>query len=485
MKRLVLTCAVVAMLATTAAAGSSAATTLCVGGSGCYATLQAALAAAHDGDTIAVAPGTYAGGVTVDVGVTIQGAGAGRTTIKGGGPVLTIGTFLGASEPTVAIRGVTVTGGDNTSSPDETVGQGGGVWIPVGANQTTGATVTIADSVITGNTVATPETAPPGGFCGPLACGFDDGGGIDNGGNLTMTNTQVTNNLVGGSTGVASGDGSGGILNRSQGSLVLRDSLISGNRVLALGPNGRGANAGGLANDGALTVDGVVVDGNSAQLDDVFPGGIDDGAFAGGIDLEGSKTVTIRDTVVSRNRVSSSDAVGDEYGYAGGILAASGTLQLSSSTIVGNQVSVKSSGSAYEDGGGIEVDGTATIVKSLISGNTVSGSAGTGGQAVAQGGGIANVGTTTLQNSIVSLNSVLATGTGGLAQGGGIWNSVFNQGDPPPQLTLVDTAVTGNRIAAGPGVTMQGGGVYSSGPLLRTRAPIAANVPDQCVGDGC
>src|SRR5438552_13976922 len=46
-----------------AATSSSAqsASTLCVGGGpGCYATIQAALAAASDGDTIDVAPGTYA-----------------------------------------------------------------------------------------------------------------------------------------------------------------------------------------------------------------------------------------------------------------------------------------------------------------------------------------------------------------------------------------------------------------------------------------
>ena len=37
------------------------AATLCVGtGSGCYSTIQAAVNAAHDGDRIAIGPGTYA-----------------------------------------------------------------------------------------------------------------------------------------------------------------------------------------------------------------------------------------------------------------------------------------------------------------------------------------------------------------------------------------------------------------------------------------
>ena len=78
---------------------------------GCYATLQSAFDAAHDGDRIRINPGTYAGGVTVRVSVHIKGAGAASTIISGGGPVLTVGEANAASEPTVTISGVTITGG--------------------------------------------------------------------------------------------------------------------------------------------------------------------------------------------------------------------------------------------------------------------------------------------------------------------------------------------------------------------------------------
>jgi hypothetical protein len=68
------------------------AATLCVGtGSGCYSTIQAAVNAAHDGDRIAIGPGTYAGGITVDVSVLLAGVGP-ATRISGGGPVVTIGS---------------------------------------------------------------------------------------------------------------------------------------------------------------------------------------------------------------------------------------------------------------------------------------------------------------------------------------------------------------------------------------------------------
>src|SRR3954454_946256 len=85
---------------------------VCVGGkASCFPTLQAAVDAAHNGDTISIAPGTYAGGVTIDVSVKLVGAGSGSTIISGGGSVLTIGTFGASSEPTVSIEGVTITGG--------------------------------------------------------------------------------------------------------------------------------------------------------------------------------------------------------------------------------------------------------------------------------------------------------------------------------------------------------------------------------------
>jgi hypothetical protein len=46
-------------------------------GRGCFAA-QPAIAAAADGDTITLAPGTYAGGITIDKSIRVQGAGAAR-----------------------------------------------------------------------------------------------------------------------------------------------------------------------------------------------------------------------------------------------------------------------------------------------------------------------------------------------------------------------------------------------------------------------
>ena len=73
---------------------------------------------------------------------------------RGGGPVLTIGAAVAPSEPTVTIRGATVTGGVTIGNSPPESGRGGGIYIPRAAGPSTGATVTIRDSVIRGNSVA-------------------------------------------------------------------------------------------------------------------------------------------------------------------------------------------------------------------------------------------------------------------------------------------------------------------------------------------
>jgi nitrous oxidase accessory protein NosD len=74
--------------------------------SGCaFNQIAPALAATNNGDTIAIAAGTYDGGFTIDKSLKLVGAGAGSTFISGGGPVVTIGEVFAASEPTVSITG--------------------------------------------------------------------------------------------------------------------------------------------------------------------------------------------------------------------------------------------------------------------------------------------------------------------------------------------------------------------------------------------
>src|SRR2546426_12504447 len=75
-----------------AGAGPASTATRAVCPSGCaFPTVTAALAAAHDGDKIAIGAGTYSGGLTIDKSISLLGAGSGLVTIGGGGPVVRIG----------------------------------------------------------------------------------------------------------------------------------------------------------------------------------------------------------------------------------------------------------------------------------------------------------------------------------------------------------------------------------------------------------
>src|SRR6266852_6227487 len=216
--RRLLLAGLVAAAAAAAGSGTVAAATLTVCPSGCaFSQIGPAVAAAKNGDTIAVAAGTYQGGITIDVSVKLTGAGAGRTIISGGGPVLTIGTFGAASEPTVSIDGVTVTGGVTRSSPESVPCTGkAGVWAAGGGIEGPpstdfsggacndfggGATVTITNSVITGNRVAPSDTVPFAA-CGGCPVAWAFGGGIDTSGSLTLANTTVSDNRIGSASGL-------------------------------------------------------------------------------------------------------------------------------------------------------------------------------------------------------------------------------------------------------------------------------------------
>ena len=81
----------------------------------------------------------------------------------------------------------------------------------------------------------------------------------------------------------------------------------------------------------------------------------------------------------------------------------------------------------------------------------------------------------------ISGNTGRATGPTGTAQGGGIWNGVEFAG-PQVQLTLDHTTVTHNSLSGSPGITVQGGGLFTTLPVALTHSVIAGNTPDQCFG---
>ncbi len=515
MRQLVLAvCAIgIAAVGAGATADRALAGSLCVGsGAHCFATIQAAVDAANDGDFIHVGPGTFVGGITIDTSVKLIGAGAGATTISGGGPVLTIGDADAPSEPTVAIKGATITGGVNTAAP----ALGGGIYVPASSNGR-GATVTISDSVVTGNHAA-PASADPG--CGGLPAALGSGGGIDNAGAMTLTNVLATNNEAG--SNVASDADGGGIMNERGATLTLRNSVVSGNVVRVTTPNGRFAAGGGIftRKGSTLTIHASVVNGNTVDYATSVPaddlcGGL---AQAGGIKIGGDETttVTIRNTAISGNSVLATSSNGDLIAFAGGI-DDDGSLVLLDSTVSNNRVSGTSEASVFLDAGALEIDGAAVISNTRFTDNSVSATAPSGsalsqagailtatpdlvitgdsvisgnsassttvtGSAIVQGGGILNGGSLELRNTPVGDNTATASGPSGIAQGGGIWNSALLDEVSTVQLTLRDSAVTHNALNGSPGITLQGGGLFTTFPVTLKDSLIATNTPDQCYG---
>jgi len=517
-----------------AAAPNASPGKLCVGsGSGCYATIQAAADAAHDGNTITVEPGTFAGGVTIDVSIRLVGAGAGRTVISGGGPVLTIGEFGASDEPTVSIDGVTITGGVTRSSPESTpfTGQegvfaaGGGVEIPPNADFSGGARVTITNSVISGNRVAPTDTVPGDVQCpsgDPCPFAFAGGGGIDSWGTLTLANTRVSNNRVGSASGLSAvtSDADGGAITSFIGPLTISGSTIDGNEASATGPNGRFAEGGGIAaTGGSVTLSDSSLTDNTALLEASLPNSVEQLANGGGLHVAGDVSkATIANTTIAGNSVSMTNSVGDAEAFAGGLLVDLGIdFTMSNSVVSGNSVSSRtlagSSGDAEGDSGAGALLGTisnsrftansvratsaagnaaafagalidfGSITNSVLDRNQVHASSPTGTAFAAGGAIVVDEPGLTLRNSEVSGNTVDADAASGSAQGGGIFDAAIEDGPPGGPLTLLSSAITGNALSGGPGISLQGGGLYLQGePLTLRNSEMAHNVPNDCFG---
>jgi hypothetical protein len=192
------------------------------------------------------------------------------------------------------------------------------------------------------------------------ATGADSvGGGINNAGNLTLTDCILDHD-----TAIFGG----GLFNN--GNVTLTGCILDHDSA-GLG--------GGLYNNGTATLTGCTLSNDSAQ------------GTGGGVWNDG--TVTLTGCTLSN----------DSAGGGGGIFSLT-TLTLTGCTL--------SNDSAPTGGGGIEISGTATLTGCTLSNDLATGSGG--------GGGIDNGGTLTLTNCTLSNDSVSGAGLFG---GGGLFNN--------------------------------------------------------------
>jgi len=244
------------------------------------ATIQAAIDAASDGDTVLVAPGTYQENIDFKgKAITVTSSGGPQvTTIDGGqnGSVVAFHTNEGLSS---VLSGFTITNGFGTfaSSYD-----GGGVWI-------SGASPTITSNIVTNN----------------QAC---NGAGIAVyfGSPLIQANT-ITENTQGGCSGGTDG---GGILLQGNGSAQIIGNTITNNTIYF---DGGGI---GLFAAGTPTIKNNIIAGNSATYQ------------GGAISMVNGSAATIVQNVI----------VGNSASQGGGIywLGGSGGPILVNNTIAAN-----------------------------------------------------------------------------------------------------------------------------------------------------
>jgi hypothetical protein len=155
-------------------------------------------------------------------GVTVRGPGAGRLVISGDHASRVLEVLPGDG---VTLSGLTITGGlANAPGSGSPTGRGGGVYVDAGAS------LTMIDSVVAGNTANANPVAAPGSS---TVSGM--GGGIYNGGTLTLLDDVVRGNTANAASALQGNsiqvDGmGGGIFNAySTGTLTVADSAIDGN----------------------------------------------------------------------------------------------------------------------------------------------------------------------------------------------------------------------------------------------------------------
>ena len=501
---LALACAAAAAVSVASLASAASAATRCVGARpGCYPTLQAAIDASSDGDTISVLPGVYAGGVTITKNLSVVGSGAAVTIVRGGGPVIAIGQFFSGPTITVSLSRLTITGGSNTTAPVPFDPFGGGVWIePTAAGATN--VVTISDSVITANHSGA------------------EGGGIADAGQLTLVNSVVSGNTAGSAAGQRAKGG--GIWTSSPGgtgSLTMRNDIVTGNVAEKDGGDGYRVEGGGIeVQDGeTFSIANSIVSDNRAVSSSQTDAPTDLLVDGAGIRVGDGGTATISNTTIGDNVATANAPLGEPTAADAGLVVSDSVLTLSNTTISGNRdvLVARSTEDPGPSGSVFEFDGQATISNVRVVGNsasitTTSGVAGatgavlafdldpqaallsnseisgnsvfaqsSSGSAAIDGAGLTNNGALVLHNDVIRGNSGFALAPAGTAQGGGIWNgTVF---DPTaPTLTIDSSAVTGNAVGGSAGIASAGGGIFTSFPVTLVHTLVAGNRPDQCTG---
>jgi parallel beta-helix repeat protein len=265
-------------------------------------TIQAAINAAKNGDTVLVAPGTYFENINFGgKAITVKSSGGNKVTIIDGGHANSVVTFDTGEGRKSVLHGFTIQNGDGGASSSY---EGGGIRI-------FNASPTVTGNIVTNN----------------VACG--DGGGIA----VEFSSALVQGNIISNNSqsGCSGGTGGAGINVGGAGSAQIIGNTIENNTW------GSG-NGGGIAlfAAGTPTLKNNIIRGNVAT-------GVSPAAQGGGISIVNDSDAIIVQNLIYNNTAGQGSGIyfGVPYGSPGPILI--------NNTIVGTDSS--SQGSAvYADG---------------------------------------------------------------------------------------------------------------------------------------
>jgi hypothetical protein len=358
--------------------------------------------------------------------VEIIGPGSTNLAISGG---FVNRVFRNNAGSTSSISGLTIKGGWAVASFLEGPYGGGGVY--------NGGNLTLSNCVITGNTVIVTVFDQFGG-ARPVG-----GGGIDNRGTLTLESSLVSSNTARGPSSSDGGPGfGGGIFNG--GFLLINKSSILGNSAVGLtgisaGSSPPAASGGGIYSVGTVVVVRSTISGNLCGQGQDADGNGGDGGSGGGV--YNTSVATFRDCTINGNRAGNGGSGGGAFvfppfpggkGGSGGGIYNSGTARLTNCTVHGNITGAGGHG-----------------------GNDFSGAfpprAGSGGNG-GNGAGIYSGGTLSVVSCTISAGSTGAGGSGGFGpspgnagnagSGGGIWKEVG-------AIELLNTIIANNTATGG------------------------------------
>ncbi len=310
------------------------------------------------------------------------------------------------------------------------------------------------------------------------------GGGIDNGGTLTLVDVTLSSNRANNGIDTA---GSGGAIYNA-GTLSITGGTLSGNAAIEYG--------GGIYNDGG---DVKVSDGCSIAGNGIFGVGGTSGIryvadSGGGIYVSGGKA-TIAGSTVKDNT-----AIID----GGGIYVESGSLTITSGTLSGNTV-YSEGGGIYDHGGDVKISDDCSIasnsVHALMFTTSRSGTMGRSGGGVYESGGKVTIEGSTVKDNTAPINgggvyiesgSLTITGgavSGDAAQGSGGGICEFG-GD----VAIIGCRLSGNTAGfEGGGLDDKGGSMTISASTLSGNtvgngglgAGVCDGSGDVTISDGC